>query len=126
MIFEDKALCGLFYFWGWGGDGSWPWVCCIPGRGRTGSPLMSHGRETSNVCKHLQAKPLLSCTPPIPHLCRMDPPEMIRMLNLEANVEGLGLRWEAAERRGGCCLVPLNSGMRDIGQELTKGGSVSQ
>lgn len=47
-------------------------------------------------------------------------------VKLKANVEGLGLRWEAAERRGGCCLVPLNSAMRDTGQELTKGGSVSQ
>lgn len=75
---------------------------------------------------NISSQALLPGAPPIPHLCRMDPPEAIRMLSLRANVEGLGLRWEAAERRGGCCLAPLNSGMRDTGQELTEGGSVSQ
>lgn len=47
-------MCGLFYFGGRVGVGVGHGFAAFQEEGGLCSPPMSHGRETSNVCKHLQ------------------------------------------------------------------------
>lgn len=65
---RPKLYMWVVLFGGSDGGRSWPWVCCIPGRGRT---LLSSDESWKRNVWCLQttrAKLLLSSTPPSPHL----------------------------------------------------------
>lgn len=101
-------MCGLFYFGGRVGVGIGHGFAAFPEEGGLCSPPMSHGRETSNVCKHPQPSLCFLVLHPSPHLCRLNPPEKNQMLSLKAKAEAVfyhHLRWKAAKRREGSTLV---------------------
>lgn len=83
-------MCGLFHFGGRVGVGVGHGFAAFQEEGGLCSPPMSHGRETSNVCKHPQPRLCFLVLHPSPHLCRLNPPEKIQMLNLKAKAEAVG------------------------------------
>lgn len=96
LIFEGKALLyGLFYF----GGRSWPWGCCIPGRGRT---LLSsdESRQSNVLCLQKSSSQTLAvsfstCQPPAPQAHRTPNHGKI----LKQAMVGDHLGWRAAKRK---------------------------
>lgn len=110
---KTKLYVWVVLFGGWGGGRSWPWVYCIPGRGRTllSSWWVMEEKRLMFANISSQASAFLDSTHPPP--MQIDPPEKIHMESLKAEAEFWhGFEMESSWGKGSLLSCP--SGLQHV------------